>query len=125
MMQEYATTVKSSDVGLTWETHFRAKKQFEVTDLKRIFQFVCRALSSLASAEPPFSNEANALIKHLLSISETVLTWGFIISNFPKRLVGVFEAVYESDQSPALRLGPVWKDAILDPQVVNLFYMVS
>jgi hypothetical protein len=30
MMQEYATTVKSSDVGLTWETHFKAKKQFEV-----------------------------------------------------------------------------------------------
>jgi hypothetical protein len=29
-MQEYATTVKSSDVGLTWETHFKAKKQFEV-----------------------------------------------------------------------------------------------
>jgi len=30
LMQEYATTVKSSDVGLTWETHFKAKKQFEV-----------------------------------------------------------------------------------------------
>jgi hypothetical protein len=30
LMQEYATTVKSSDVGLTWETHFKAKKQFQV-----------------------------------------------------------------------------------------------
>ncbi|GLH05442.1 Uncharacterized protein GBIM_11043 [Gryllus bimaculatus] len=30
IIQEYATTVKSSDVGLTWEVHFQAKKQFEV-----------------------------------------------------------------------------------------------
>ena len=29
-MQEYAVTVKSADVGITWETHFKAKKQFEV-----------------------------------------------------------------------------------------------
>lgn len=30
-MQEYATTVKSCDAGLTWETHFKVKKQFEVS----------------------------------------------------------------------------------------------
>ena len=30
MLQEYATTVRSSDVGLAWEVHFSAKKQFEV-----------------------------------------------------------------------------------------------
>ena len=38
-IQEYATTVKSADVGLPWEVHFRAKRQFELTDLKVIFQF--------------------------------------------------------------------------------------
>lgn len=31
LMQEYAVTVKSTDVGITWETHFKAKKQFEVS----------------------------------------------------------------------------------------------
>jgi len=30
-MQEYSTTVKSTDVGLTWESHYSAKKEFEVT----------------------------------------------------------------------------------------------
>jgi len=29
-MQEYSTTVKSTDVGLTWESHYAAKKEFEV-----------------------------------------------------------------------------------------------
>ena len=29
-MQEYSNTVKSADVGLPWEAHLNAKKQFEV-----------------------------------------------------------------------------------------------
>ena len=44
LMAEYATTVKSSDVGLAWEIHFKAKKQFELTDLKSIFTFCVQAL---------------------------------------------------------------------------------
>ncbi|XP_069695986.1 exportin-4-like isoform X2 [Periplaneta americana] len=124
LMQEYATTVKSSDVGLTWETHFKAKKQFEVTDLKRIFQFCVQALGELSNMNPPYSDEVLALLKHLLSIAEGVLSWGFISANLPKRLIGVFEAVYESDQSPALRLGTHWKEVILDPNVVNLFFTI-
>lgn len=30
LMQEYSNTVKSADVGLPWEAHLNAKKQFEV-----------------------------------------------------------------------------------------------
>ena len=44
--QEYATTVKSADVGLAWEVHFRAKRQFELTDLKVIFQFCLQVQST-------------------------------------------------------------------------------
>lgn len=75
-MQEYATTVKSSDVGLTWEVHFRAKKQFEVTSLKRIFKFCVQALMELTKADIP--ETILPLIKHLLTICESALTWGFI-----------------------------------------------
>jgi len=35
-MQEYSTTVKSTDVGLPWESHFLAKRQFEVIFLNYI-----------------------------------------------------------------------------------------
>ncbi|KAG8318066.1 Exportin-4 [Homalodisca vitripennis] len=78
LIQEYATTVKSSDVGLTWETHFKAKKQFEVSDLKRILQFTVSALGEICKLSPPFPQPALTLVKHLLSISETILNWGFI-----------------------------------------------
>lgn len=42
-MQEYSTTVKSADVGLTWESHYAAKKGFEVIYirfLKLIITFI-------------------------------------------------------------------------------------
>lgn len=80
MMQEYATTIKSSDVGLAWEIHFKAKKQFEVTSLKRIFKFCVQALGELTKAD--ISESILPLIKHLLSICESVLMWGFIYVNY-------------------------------------------
>ncbi|XP_063971922.1 exportin-4-like isoform X2 [Diachasmimorpha longicaudata] len=120
LMQEYASTVKSSDVGLKWEKHFNVKRHFEVTDLKRIFKFSMSALSELTKDGIP--DPSLPLVKHLLSITEGVLVWGFIYANLPKRLMGVFEAVHESDNSPALRMGPYWRDVILDPVVLQVFF---
>ena len=74
-MQEYAITVKSSDVGLTWEAHFKAKKRFELTDLKKIFKFCVGALGELTKRD--IQEGTLPLIKNLLSISEKVLVWGF------------------------------------------------
>lgn len=75
LMQEYATTVKSTDVGLPWEAHFKAKKQFERTDLRRIFEFCLRITGEIIKNDPPYPE---AILKHLLAIIEGVLTWGYI-----------------------------------------------
>ena len=56
LMAEYATTVKSSDVGLAWEIHFKAKKQFELTDLKSIFTFCVQALKGELPFRLPISS---------------------------------------------------------------------
>lgn len=52
-----------------------------MTDLKRIFQFCVQALGELSKLVPPYSDEVIALLKHLLSIVEGVLSWGFISAN--------------------------------------------
>lgn len=122
IMQEYATSLKSSDVGLPWEKHFRAKKCFEATDLPRIFRFCVRALTELFQADPPYSADVYTLAKHFLSLTETVLTWGYISPLLPKRLIGMFEDMHEADQAPALRVGPAWKDIILEPSLLELFF---
>jgi hypothetical protein len=78
LMQEYASTVKSTDVGLPWEVHFKAKKQFESTDLKRIFQFCIQLLSEVVKNDPPYPDNVLELTRHILKVTENVLTWGYI-----------------------------------------------
>jgi len=119
LMQEYATTVKSSDVGLPWEVHFKAKKQFESTDLQNIFRFSVGALRELAAnLVLPLNEELRNLVRRLTVISETVLSWTFINVNLPKKLISVFEA----DQNPSLRPGAAWKEVMLEPSLVSFFF---
>ena len=120
MLQEYATTVKSSDVGLPWEVHFKAKKQFELTDLKSIFEFCLQALRQLAPTltTVPIPAEKHNLILRLTTLAEAVLSWTFINVNLPKKLISVFE----SDQNPSLRPGATWKETIFDPTIPQLFF---
>jgi len=120
MMQEYATTVKSSDVGLPWEVHFKAKKQFELTDLKSIFEFCVQALRELCQRIDggPLPAEMSNLVLRLTGLAESIMSWTFINVNLPKKLISVFEA----DQSPSFRPGAPWKDTILQPSITQLFF---
>jgi len=119
LMMEYATTVKSSDVGLPWEVHFKAKKHFELTDLQNIFKFSVTALKELSeNIVLPLSTEMSNLLRRLAYIAETVLTWTFINVNLPKKLISVFE----SDQNPSLRPGAAWKEVMLEPSLVTFFF---
>uniref|UniRef100_T1IU44 Exportin-4 n=1 Tax=Strigamia maritima TaxID=126957 RepID=T1IU44_STRMM len=81
LLNEYANTVKSSDVGLTWEVHFKAKKFFEAFDLLRIFQFCLQVLYELEKCVE-FSSEFVTLLNRFLNITEQVLSWNFVYSNY-------------------------------------------
>nr|XP_023018498.1 exportin-4-like [Leptinotarsa decemlineata] len=124
LMQEYATTIKSTDVGLPWEVHFKAKKQFEATDLKRIFQFCVYLLSEVVKNDPPYSPEFIDLVGHLLKITEKVLTWGYVSPILPKRLIGIYESVFESDAAPSLKLTESWSEIILNPELLPLMFQI-
>lgn len=124
ILQEFAVTVKSSDVGLSFETHFKTKKQFEGTDLKRIFEFSVEALGEIMKTKAPYSQEILSVLGPLLSIADSILCWGFIQSNVPKRLISVFETIYECEQPSSLRLSNQWKDIMLNPDLLRLFFTV-
>nr|XP_008197805.1 PREDICTED: exportin-4 isoform X2 [Tribolium castaneum] len=123
-MQEYASTVKSTDVGLPWEVHFKAKKQFESTDLKRIFQFCVQLLSEVVKNDPPYPDNVLELTRHILKVTESVLTWGYMSPLFPKRLIGIYESVYEADHAPSLKLSDNWSEIILSPQLLPLMFQI-
>lgn len=121
IMQEYATTDKSSDIGLPWEVHFSEKRQFEQNDMKRIFKLCIHAFTALIKKD--FDESTLSLVKHLLIIAEGVLIWGFVYANtWPKRLLGAFENVHESGTHTILRLPTEWQDIMLDPLLLDLFF---
>lgn len=129
IMQEYAITVKSADVGLIWEVHFRLKKLFEALDLKRIFRFTVSVLEQIVRSGHRPEGEQAMLTKQLLTIVETVLCWGQVSPLLPaltenKRLIREFEAIYETDSAPALRLSLNWRDTILQPELIALFFEI-
>lgn len=94
-MQEYTNTVKSTDVGLPWEVHFKAKKQFEATDLKRIFQFCIQLLTEVAKNDPPFPDNVLKLTKQILKVTESVLTWGFISPQHILYILILLKLIYD------------------------------
>ncbi|KAG6447436.1 hypothetical protein O3G_MSEX004968 [Manduca sexta] len=124
IMQEYAITVKSADVGLIWEVHFRLKKSFEALDLKRIFRFTVGVLEQIIRSGHRPEGEQALLTKQLLTIVETVLCWSHVSPLLSKRLIGAFEAIYESDTVPALRLSMNWRDTIMQPELIALFFEI-
>lgn len=124
IMQEYAITVKSADVGLIWEVHYRLKKSFEFLELKRIFRFIVGVLEQIIRSGYCPEGEQALLMKQLLTIVETVLCWGQVTPLFTKRFIGAIEAIYESDKAPALRLPAIWRDTILQPELISLFFEI-
>lgn len=80
LMQEYATSSKSSDIGMSMELHLNAKKQFEAADIKRLFKLCIGTLSQLTKDNIPESTLP--LFKQLLAIVESVLMWCFTRSNY-------------------------------------------
>lgn len=124
IMQEYAITVKSADVGLMWEVHFRLKKSFEASDLKRIFRFSVSVLEQIVRSGHRPEGERAALTRQLLAAAEAVLCWSHVSPLLSKRLVGAFEAIHESDAAPALRLNLSWLDTIMRPELLQLFFEI-
>lgn len=80
ILEEYATTAKSSELNLIWEVHLREKKQFELSDMKKIFKLCIEILGQLI--EKDFDELTLPFLKHLLSIVESILVWGFVNANY-------------------------------------------
>ncbi|XP_003245507.1 exportin-4 [Acyrthosiphon pisum] len=119
LMHEYSTTV-----GLTSESHYAAKKEFEAKDLRRIFVFSTRALHEIQNLPQPLSIDIMTVLKNLLIICESILVWGFNSTNMPKYLIGTFKGRYNSENSPILKLGSEWKDIITNPSTVDLYFQI-
>lgn len=125
IMQEYVTTVKSDDTGLTFEEHFRAKKYFESNDIRRIFVMILEAFEELSKILDLNNSEHVHLLLEYFTIEEQILMWGYVSPLLPKRLIGVFETINKSEQNPSLRLTMQWERIFIhDPKVLDMFFLM-
>lgn len=127
ILQEYLITVKSDDKGLTFGDHFKVKKTFEMNNLRKIFEmaFVCldELMQTLNRENRMLDADAHLLLE-LLTILEQILMWGYVSPSLPKRLIGLFEGISKTDQTPSLRLNVNWGPVILNPRVIEVFFGV-
>lgn len=124
ILQEYLITVKSDDSGLTFSEHFKAKKAFEVRYMVTIFKMALSAIEELMNVIDMENAGHIHLLLELLNIEEQILMWGYVSPLLPKRLIGLFECLTKTDQTPSLRLGVQWESVILNPKVIDLFFGV-
>jgi len=127
ILNEYASSTRSSDVGLPWIKHLHAKKKFESTYLKNIFLSVLEGLNNvtqncssnislLASSQPLI-----LLITRELLILETILSWNF-------DLITVISSQYakhvDSFENNFLRPTLDWKDVLVNEKVIQFFFFL-
>ncbi|KAF3420096.1 hypothetical protein E2986_07329 [Frieseomelitta varia] len=108
IMQEYVINSKSTNIGLTWETHFNEKKIFQNIDLKRIFKFCIGIIEELIKKD--LQENSIIFLKQLLPILENVFTWTFVYD------------VRESINCVPLELDKDWEDIMLVPSVLDLMF---
>lgn len=124
IMQEYVNTVKSDDTGLTFYEHFKAKKHFENSDLKKVFIMILEAMKELLKVYDNMNSMHLHLMKQFLNIMELILTWSFISVMIPKKIINICETVAKTNQAPPLRLSIIWENVILDPTLLDIFFYI-
>ncbi|XP_076760999.1 exportin-4 [Xylocopa sonorina] len=117
VIQEYVINFKSTNVDLTYETHFKEKRAFQAVDLKRIFKFCIRVIDELIKQD--LQENSVLFLKHLLPILENIFTWSFI--NTRKDILFA-QNMLETGKCPPLQLDKDWQDIILVPAVLESMF---
>ncbi|CAG2171290.1 unnamed protein product, partial [Oppiella nova] len=120
VLNEYSSSTRASDFGLSWATHLRAKKKFENTHLKSIFRCVVSTLVNHLRISDNGSRgpEWTPLASKLLRICDFILSWNFDV-------ITIFSSQYakhvDSIENPVLQPAIDWKEVLLDGDVISIF----
>ncbi|XP_055531872.1 exportin-4-like [Wyeomyia smithii] len=134
ILEEYCNIVRSDDTGLTTYEHFRAKKQFEDSDLLKVFIMALQSMEELVKVFDASNSMHSYLFKQMLSVMETILTWGFLLPklqivrvlqpSLSKKIIDTSETVTKALHAPPLRLHAQWKNVIFEPKLLEIFFYI-
>lgn len=124
ILQEFTNTVKSEDVVLSFEEHFRCKKMFETRELPAVFQMILDAIEQLIPVLDMTNASQFIMMESSLKIMELVLSWSYITAMIPKRIIKAFESLNNIKQQPSLRLTILWQPLMLRRRTIEVFFIV-
>lgn len=134
ILEEYCNIVRSDDTGLTTYEHFRAKKQFEDSELLKVFVMTLQSMEELIKMYDAGNSMHSYLFKQMLSVMETILTWGFLLPklqvirvlqpSLSKKIIDTSETVTKALHAPPLRLHAQWKNIIFEPKLLEIFFYI-
>ncbi|VDK17648.1 unnamed protein product, partial [Anisakis simplex] len=117
---EFFSSWRSSGFGITWDFHLRAKRAFETSGLKRLFELSLRMLQHVANADLTASCYHMSLCDKFLRVAEIVLSWNFASRFLPPRLT----FCVEMSSGGALRPPITWKEIFQNDDLLNLFFQL-
>ncbi|GFR98351.1 exportin-4 [Elysia marginata] len=120
LLNEYSYTSRTSSVGLTWEFHIKCKREFELSDLKRVFMFSLKVLNEIEAQPNPLSREATAFLNRILCIAEQVLSWEFTLPG-----AKVHGHAFSTNPNASLKPPESWRDVLLEKSTLSLFFRIQ
>lgn len=124
ILQEFTNTVKSEDVVLSFEEHFRCKKMFETRELPVIFKMILDALEQLLPMLDMNNPSHMIMIESSVKTMELILSWSYITALIPKRIIKAFENLNNIKQQPSLRLSVVWQPLMFRHETIEVFFIL-
>lgn len=124
ILQEFTNTVKSEDVVLSFEEHFRCKKMFETRELPVIFKMILDALEQLLPMLDMTNNSHMVMIESSVKTMELILSWSYITALIPKRIIKAFENLNNIKQQPSLRLSVIWQPLMFRSKTIEVFFII-
>ncbi|KAG0300024.1 Exportin-4, partial [Dissophora globulifera] len=125
LVDEFSSRGKASNVGLTWDFHYKTKLSFEERHLRLIFEAALKVLhEQLQDLIAIPGQEVSGSQKPLLSLSillvESMLQWDFA-SNNQLVLAGTF-ADAEDDFTVTVVYPASWRSVLVNADVLSMFF---
>ncbi|MFH4977382.1 hypothetical protein AB6A40_004091 [Gnathostoma spinigerum] len=117
---EFSSYWRITDVGITWDFHIRAKREFEKSALRNLFKLSLKTLNDLISHPALSSQHGLTLCGKFLHFAETILSWNFSSQLLPPSLSFHFDVA----EATALRPPATYKDIFLHESFLPLFFEI-
>ncbi|EJD74821.1 hypothetical protein LOAG_17920 [Loa loa] len=117
---EFATSWRTSNLGISFDFHVRARRSFENGGLQRLFEKCIRTFSELLFTADLSLPYYVSICENFLRVADLVLSWNFEIHRFPVRIT------FANEGAPAAALRPPesWKTIFQSDEFLRLFFEV-